>query len=133
MHKFDILYMDIAKRIAEMSFSSRSKVGCVIVKGDNIIAFGWNGMPRGYPNECETNNITHDEVIHAEENAICKAARQGIPLNGATLYITLSPCQHCSKLILQSGIKKVIYLEEYRINTSISFLTDCNVDVSKFE
>lgn len=133
MNKFDNLYMDIAKRISSMSFSKRSKVGCVIIKDNNIVAFGWNGMPSGFDNSCEDeNNNTFDEVIHAEENAICKAALQGISLNGATLYLTMSPCPHCSKLILQSGIKRVVYLEEYRITKSIEFLKKCNIEIIKY-
>lgn len=133
MNKFDILYMDIAKIIAAMSYSKRSKVGCVIVKDNNIISFGWNGMPHGFENCCEDeNNVTYNEVIHAEENAICKAARQGISLNDATLYLTLSPCPHCSKLIIQSGIKRVVYLEEYRISKSIEFLKKCNIIIHKY-
>jgi dCMP deaminase len=89
-------------------------------------------MPHGFDNHCEDeNNNTFDEVIHSEENAICKAVRQGISLDGATLYLTLSPCPHCSKLIIQSGIKRVIYLEEYRISKSLEFLEKCGVVVIK--
>ncbi len=134
MNKFDNLYMDIAIRISQMSFSNRSKVGAVIVKENNIVAFGWNGMPSGFSNSCEDeNNNTHDEVIHAEENAICKAAKQGISLKDSTLYLTLSPCPHCAKLIIQSGIKNVIYLEEYRINKWIEFLKECNINVRHYD
>lgn len=132
MNKFDNLYMDIAKRVAKMSYSLRSQVGCVIVKDNNIVAFGWNGMPRGFDNHCEDeNNNTYDEVIHSEENAICKAARQGISLDGATIYLTHSPCSHCAKLIVQSGIKTVYYAEEYRITKSLEFLDKCGVVVIK--
>lgn len=131
--KFDVLYMDIAKRISEMSYSTRSKVGAVIVKNKNIIAFGWNGTPYGFDNCCEyENGNTKNEVIHAEENAIAKAANIGISINGASMYVTLSPCIGCSKLIIQSGISEVIYLEEYRINEAISFLEKCQVKIRKF-
>jgi dCMP deaminase len=133
MNKFDYLYMDIALRVSEMSYSNRSKVGCVIVKDNNIVAFGWNGTPNGFDNRCEDENYnTIDEVIHSEENAICKAARQGISLNDSTIYLTLSPCPNCAKLIIQSGIKRVVYYEEYRINKSIEFLKKCNIDVEKY-
>lgn len=133
MNKFDYLYMDIALRVSEMSYSNRSKVGCVIVKDNNIVAFGWNGTPNGFDNRCEDeNNNTIDEVIHSEENAICKAARQGISLNDSTIYLTLSPCPNCAKLIIQSGIKRVVYYEEYRINKSIEFLKKCNIEVEKY-
>ena len=134
MNKFDILYMDIAKIISAMSYSKRSKVGCVIVKDNNIISFGWNGMPHGFENCCEDeNNVTYDEVVHSEENAICKAANKGISLDNATIYVTLSPCTHCAKLIIQSGIKNVIYLEEYRSNKPIEFLKKCNINVRKYD
>jgi dCMP deaminase len=131
--KFDVLYMDIAQRISEMSYSTRSKVGALIVKNKNIIAFGWNGTPYGFDNCCEDENgKTKNEVIHAEENAIAKAANIGISISGSVMYTTLSPCIGCSKLIIQSGISEVIYLEEYRINDAISFLEKCHVKIRKF-
>lgn len=132
--KFDRLYMDIAYRISEMSYSKRSRVGSIIVKDDNIIAFGWNGTPKGFDNCCEDeHNNTLNEVIHAEENAICKAAYQGISLKNSTIYLTLSPCHHCARLIIQSGIKRVIYAEDYRIITSLELLKICGIEVIKLK
>lgn len=133
MNKFDKLYMDIVIRVSQMSYSNRSKVGCVIVKDNNIISFGWNGTPNGFDNNCEDkNNTTIPEVIHSEENAICKAARAGISIIESTMYLTLSPCFNCSKLIIQSGIRRVVYLEEYRNIESIDFLKNCNIIVEKY-
>ena len=134
MNKFDVLYMDIARRISDMSYSTRSRVGCIIVNDHNIVSFGWNGTPRLYDNRCEDDSgRTLDCVIHAEQNAIAKAARQGIPLYGSTLYTTLSPCFDCSKSIIQSGIKSVIYFECYRVDDAIVFLRDNNINVYQME
>jgi dCMP deaminase len=108
---FNKVYMTIAYQIAELSRCNRAKVGALIVNDKNIVSYGFNGTPEGFCNDCEDNNITKDEVIHAETNAILKA---GIKAKGSTLYVTLSPCLQCCKLIKQSGIKKVYYLNEYR-------------------
>lgn len=132
--KYDQLYMDLAERISLMSYAVRSKVGVVIVKNDNIISFGWNGMPSRMNNCCEK-VVRHDEltatdiletnpeVLHAESNALMKLVKNGNEnASGATLYITLSPCFECAKLILQSGIKSVVYKEQYRNTEAIDFL-----------
>jgi dCMP deaminase len=120
--KLDTVYINIAKEISKLSHCERSKVGAIIVKDDNVVSFGYNGTPTGVDNCCERGGVTVLEVIHAEMNAILKAAKVGYSVNGATLYITLSPCIECSKLILQSGIKKVVYLEEYRKTDGLQFL-----------
>jgi dCMP deaminase len=112
----------MAKEVATLSHCIRHKVGAVLVKDDNVIGFGYNGTPNGMENECEENGVTKDYVIHAEMNAVLKATRNGNPVSGATLYLTLSPCKECSKLILQSGVKRVVYLEKYRHTEGLDLL-----------
>jgi dCMP deaminase len=121
--KLDEVFINIAKEIGTLSHCTRSKVGAVLVKDGNVISFGYNGTPAGMDNCCEENNVTKDEVIHAEMNAILKAAKSGNAVEGSTLYLTLSPCKECSKLILQSGVKKVVYLNMYRNLDGIQFLS----------
>jgi dCMP deaminase len=120
--KLDSVYLNIAKEISTLSHCQRAKVGAVIVKDGNIVSFGYNGTPSSMDNCCENGDATISEVIHAEMNAILKAAKSGYSVDGATLYLTLSPCKECSKLILQSGIERVLYLEEYRDISGIEFL-----------
>jgi dCMP deaminase len=112
--KLDSVYMNVAKEIASLSHCVRSKVGALLVKDGNVISFGYNGTPSGMDNCCERDNVTLPHVIHAEVNAVLKAAKTGTSVDGATLYLTLSPCLDCSKLILQAGVKRVVYLETYR-------------------
>ena len=131
-HKFDQVYLNIAKEVSLLSHCERSKVGAVLVKDGNIIAFGYNGTPAGMNNCCERNDVTVPEVIHAEMNAILKAARSGYAVGGAELYLTLSPCVDCAKLILQSGIKRVFYLQEYRKTDGIDFLKKF-IDIFQYE
>ena len=101
MNKLDKVFINIAKETSTLSHCVRSKVGAVLVKDGNIISFGYNGTPAGMPNDCEEDNVTFPHVIHAESNAIIKAAKTGSAVDGSTLYLTLSPCLDCSKLILQ--------------------------------
>ena len=122
MNKLDKVFINIAKETSTLSHCVRSKVGAVLVKDGNIISFGYNGTPSGMDNSCEEDNVTFPHVIHAECNAILKAAKTGNSVDGSTLYLTLSPCLDCSKLILQSGIKRVVYLNEYRNPQGIDFL-----------
>lgn len=122
MTKLDKVFINIAKETSTLSHCVRSKVGAVLVKDGNIISFGYNGTPAGMSNGCEENDTTFPHVIHAESNAIIKAAKTGSAVDGSTLYLTLSPCLDCSKLILQSGIIRVIYLEEYRNLDGVNFL-----------
>jgi dCMP deaminase len=130
--KLDKTFINIAKEIGSLSYCTRSKVGAVLVKDGNVISFGYNGTPAGMDNSCEENNVTKDEVIHAEMNAILKAAKSGNAVDGSTLYLSLSPCQNCCKLIIQSGIKRVVYLEGYRDLKPIEFLSKF-IEVEKHE
>jgi dCMP deaminase len=130
--KLDQVFMNIAKEIATLSHCVRFKVGSVIVKDGNIISMGYNGTPSGMENTCEENNVTFPHVIHGEINAIVKAAKNGNAVDGATLYQTLSPCIDCSKVILQSGIKRVVYLELYRNPQGVDFLSQF-IPVEKYE
>ena len=140
-------YMKTAKLFAEHSTAIRKKVGAIIVKDDRIISIGYNGMPTGWTNDCEdvvTPSLpylqgdgptlkTKPEVLHAESNAIAKLARSSESGNGASLFVTCSPCLDCAKLIYQSGILEVFYNQEYRSNDGIEFLTKCNIPVRKLE
>lgn len=142
MNKYDQLYMDIARRVAEQSHAVRRQVGCVIVKNDNIIAFGWNGMPQGYDNQCEHPVLlpsaeelpdgnphhmylsmqTNPEVSHAEMNAIGKLAESGASARDSTLYCTAGPCLECAKLIQRTGISEVVYADDYRTQDGLYLL-----------
>ena len=122
MNKLDKVFINIAKETSTLSHCVRSKVGAVLVRDGNIISFGYNGTPSGMDNHCEENGITLNHVIHAEVNAVLKAAKTGNSVDGSTLYLTLSPCLDCSKVILQSGIKRVVYLTKYRNSEGIDFL-----------
>ena len=140
--KFVNLYMDWARRAAELSHARRLHVGAVIVKDDTVISYGYNGMPAGWDNECE--NIfwkpdgsaelrTKSEVLHAESNAIAKLAKSNNSGLGADLFVTHSPCIECAKLIYQSGIGRVWYRENYRDDSGIQFLEKSGVEVKKIE
>jgi dCMP deaminase len=120
--KLDSVFINIAKEVATLSHCVRFKVGAVLVKDGNLISFGYNGTPAGMDNNCEKDNVTLPHVIHAECNAILKAAKNGNSVNDSTIYLSLSPCLDCSKLILQSGIKRVVYLTAYRNLEGVDFL-----------
>jgi dCMP deaminase len=138
-------YMKTARLFAEHSSAVRKKVGAVIVKDDRIISIGYNGMPAGWDNTCEYEVVvdvidgvpqkeikelkTKPEVLHAESNAIAKLAKSSESGNGASMFITCSPCIDCAKMIFQSGIKEVFYAEEYRNNDGIGFLNKCGISV----
>ena len=126
-------YMGIAIEVSKASYCKRAKVGAIIVNDDNIISFGYNGTPSGFENvcECENEDTTKKEVLHAESNAITKCSKSCYSSLDSTLYITLSPCYDCSKLIIQAGIKEVVYLEEYRNNEGIELLKKANINVYK--
>ena len=131
MHKY---FMEVAKITSELSNAKRKKVGAVLVKNGNIISFGWNGMPSGFPNECEDDkNNTLKEVVHAEFNIISKIAKSSMNCEGADLYITLSPCFECSKLLIQSRLNRIFYLEKYRDETPIDFLEKAGIECYLFE
>lgn len=119
---------------AQLSYCKRSKVGTLIVKDGMIISDGFNGSPTGFENDCEDcDNQTHWYVLHSEANAILKCAKNGVSCKGATIYLTHSPCKECSKLILQSGISKMVYGNLYRDSEGVDFLTDSGLIVEKLE
>ena len=126
----DLRYLRMARIWAENSYCQRRKVGALVVKDKMIISDGYNGTPSGFENVCEDeNNVTHPYVLHAEANAITKLARSSNNSDGATLYVTASPCIECAKLIIQSGIKRVIYAEKYRLTDGIDLLKRANIEV----
>jgi len=155
--KIEDIYMEIAYSVAKLSYAERRKVGCVIVKDNQIVSFGYNGTPHGFENECEelvikdidnenhkeileskgylckgdscSKVITKGEVLHAESNALSKIAKSTLSCDGATLYTTTSPCFECSKSIIQSGITKVYYNETYRDMSGIELLSKANIKV----
>lgn len=121
--KYAKFYMDIAQLCSEMSYAKRLKVGCVIVKDGRIISMGWNGMPKGMLNECEdSNGKTLPECMHAEENAILKLAKDGESSVGAVMFSTHSPCTNCARMIHGSGIRMLVYNENYRQRSGIDLL-----------
>lgn len=147
--------MQTAQTFAELSSARRLKVGAIVVKDDRIISIGYNGMPAGWDNNCETEVITeynnaHDidnnptslktitlvtkpEVLHAEANAITKLAKSNDSGEGSTLFVTHAPCLHCAKLIYQSGIKRVIYSQQYRDDSGIKFLEKSSVTIEQLQ
>ena len=126
----DKRYMRMATIWAENSYCQRRKVGALIVKDKMIISDGYNGTPAGFENVCEDEHgLTKPYVLHAEANAITKIARSNNSSEGATLYVTASPCIECSKLIIQAGIKRVVYAEKYRLEDGINLLKRANIEV----
>lgn len=124
----DSRYMRMAYIIAETSYAKRRRVGAVIVKGNRIVSDGYNGTPSGFPNICEgEDGRTLPYVLHAESNAILKAARYGGGVEGGTLYATTAPCIECAKLIIQAGISRVVYREEYRIMDGAALLKQAGI------
>jgi dCMP deaminase len=134
MNKFDEKYLRMAKIWSTNSYCKRRQVGALLVKDNMIISDGYNGTPSGFENICEDENgVTKPYVLHAEANAITKIARSGNSANGATLYVTASPCMECSKLIIQSGIKRVVYCDDYRLEDGINLLKRAGIEVEKIE
>ena len=132
MDKFDGKYLEMASIWAQNSYCKRRQVGALIVKDRMIISDGYNGTPSGFENICEDEDgITKPYVLHAEANAITKVAKSGNSSDGATLYVTASPCVECAKLIIQSGIKRVVYMDEYRLNDGIELLKRAGIEVEK--
>lgn len=126
------IYMEMAYKFAQLSYSERKKVGAVIVKDNKIISYGYNGTPSGFDNKCEDENgDTKPEVIHAELNAILKIATSNISVENADLYVTMSPCLECAKLIIQAKIKNVYFHELYRKNDGLSILEKANINVKQ--
>lgn len=130
-NKYDTAYLRIAKEWGQLSYCKRKKVGAIIVRDRMIISDGYNGTPSGFENFCEDDEgYTKWYVLHAEANAISKVASSTQSCENATLYITLSPCKECSKLIHQSGIKRVVYHEAYKDTSGIDFLVKAGIEVS---
>lgn len=128
-HDLDIRYMRMAHIWAENSYCVRRKVGALIVKDKMIISDGYNGTPAGFENICEDEDgLTKPYVLHAEANAITKIARSNNNSDGATLYVTASPCIECAKLIVQAGIRRVIYSEKYRLTDGIDLLERAGIE-----
>ncbi len=128
--QLDIRYLRMARIWAENSYCQRRRVGALMVKDKTIISDGYNGTPSGFANVCEDSaGVTLPYVLHAEENAITKVARSNNASEGSTLYVTTSPCMECSKLIIQAGIKRVVFSELYRISDGMSLLKEAGVEV----
>jgi len=130
LSKYDRAYLRIAREWGQLSYCQRKKVGAIIVKDRMIISDGYNGTPSGFENCCEDDdNVTKWYVLHAEANAILKVARSTQSCEGATLYITMSPCKDCSKLIHQAGIKRVVFQTMYKDSSGVDFLEKAGVEV----
>ena len=133
-NKYDKAYLRLASEWSKLSYCKRKQVGAIIVRDKMIISDGYNGAPSGFENCCEDEiNTTLWYVLHAEANAILKVARSTQTCEGATLYITLSPCKDCSKLIHQSGIKRVVYIHEYKDVSGLDFLRKAGVIVEQIQ
>ena len=130
----DKRYIRMASIWAENSYCTRRQVGALIVKNQRIISDGYNGTPSGFENICEDENgITKPYVLHAEANAISKVAQSGNSSKDATLYVTASPCMECAKLIIQAGIKRVVYRDSYRLTDGIDLLVRAGIEVEQVE
>ena len=133
-HKLDLRYLQMARIWADNSYCLRRQVGALIVKDRMIISDGYNGTPSGFENVCEDeNNTTKPYVLHAEANAITKVAKSNNSSDGATLYVTSSPCMECSKLIIQAGIKRVVFSDAYRLQDGIMLLKKAGIEVKQIE
>ena len=134
MEKFDERYLEMAAIWARNSYCKRRQVGALIVKDRMIISDGYNGTPSGFENICEGDNgVTKPYVLHAEANAITKVAKSGNSSEGATLYVTASPCIECAKLIIQAGIRRVVYKDEYRLTDGIDLLKEAGIEVERVD
>ncbi len=132
--EFDLRYLQMARIWSDNSYCERRKVGALIVKDRMIISDGYNGTPSGFENICEDeNNKTKPYVLHAEANAITKVAQSNNSSQGATLYATASPCLECSKLIIQSGIKRVVFSDAYRLQDGIDLLKSAGIEIVQME
>ena len=155
----DLIYMQMAYQIAKLSYAKRRRVGCIIVKDTQVISTGYNGTPHGFDNNCEeeqvreienenhkqileekgydcedsccSKEVTKREVLHAESNTLAKVSKSTLSSDGADMYITMSPCFDCAKLIIQSGIKKVFYSESYRDTSGIDILEEAGIEVKE--
>jgi len=133
-HKYDVAYLRMAQEWSKLSYCKRRQVGALIVRDKTIISDGYNGTPTGFENFCEDEEgYTKWYVLHAEANAILKVASSTQSCRGATLYITMSPCQQCSKLIHQAGISRLVYKERYKDNSGIKFLEKAGVTITHID
>lgn len=134
MEKFDQSYLEMASVWAKNSYCKRRQVGALLVKDKMIISDGYNGTPSGFENVCEDENgVTKPYVLHAEANAIIKVAKSGNSSLGATLYVTAAPCLECSKLIIQAGINRVVYRDDYRLTDGVDLLRAAGIEVEKVD
>ena len=132
--RYDSAYLKMAESWSKLSHCKRKQVGAIIVKDEMIISDGYNGTPAGFDNCCEDDDgNTHWYVLHAEANAILKVSKSTNNSRGATLYLTLSPCKDCSKLILQSGIKRVVYMNSYKDTEGIDFLVSAGIETQQID
>jgi dCMP deaminase len=132
--KYHKTYLKMAVEWSTLSCCNRKKVGALIVKDGTIISDGFNGTPKGFPNDCEdANGDTYWYVLHAEANAILKVAKSSQSTDGSTLYVTYSPCKECSKLIVQAGIRRVVFHEEYRDTSGLIILREAGIDILKID
>lgn len=155
----DLIYMQMAYQIAKLSYAKRKRVGCIIVKDNQVISTGYNGTPHGFKNDCEeiqtrevendnhkkvleekgyncqdgccSKEVTKRVVLHAESNALAKVSKSTLSSDEADMYITMSPCFDCAKLIIQSGIKKVFYSESYRDTSGIDILEEAGIEIKE--
>lgn len=139
LNRYDETMLATAKLFGELSYCEKKKVGAILAKDGRILATGYNGTVSGFDNQCETYSMIEDKlvtspyVIHAEQNVLMFCAKNGIPTDGTTMYITLSPCATCAKLIVQAGIKRVIFLEIYKTLGDLEFLRDAGVELIYWE
>ncbi len=132
--RYDKAYLRMAQTWSELSHCTRKQVGAIIVKDGMIISDGYNGAPSGFDNCCENElGETHWYVLHAEANAILKVAKSTHNCHGATLYLTLSPCKDCSKLVVQSGISRVVYVNGYKDTSGVDFLKEAGISIEQIE
>lgn len=131
--KYDQAYMETAEAFAARSQCPRTKVGCALVLESGIVAPGLNGHASGGPNQWEFSPDGNPEVVHSELNSLGKCLEQGLSTRGATMYVTLSPCLECAKLLVRAGVKRVVYRDEYRLTTGLDYLKKYNVEVEKYE
>lgn len=130
--KYDSMYMDFAARASEESKCPRTHVGCALVLKSGVMCPGLNGMASGGANEWEYTDNGNPEVVHAELQALGKCLEQGLSTYGATMYVTLSPCLECSKLLVRAGVKRVVYRDAYRITDGLDYLKKYEVQVEKY-
>jgi dCMP deaminase len=131
--KYDNMYMDIARRVAQESHCPRKQVGCAIVTNEQMLATGLNGMASGGPNDWDYEDNGNPEVVHAEMQALGKMLEQGVSAKGATVYVTLSPCLDCSKLLVRAKVSRVVYLENYRKTEGLDYLKKYGISVEYLE